>query len=328
MRNIINIVKNDFRRTASNRSYVLISLGITFSLILLAVFFTSRFEIKGNIAVITDGGAPEIRSGHLNITRLDAPPPVSQLVMNRYDAVVTVEGNGKFRIDTIKSKEYKDMLAGLLQDPGAADVKGHDPRGAGVNILGYLIMFLLIQGLFFMNYFTEDKERRNLRRVLASPVSMGSYLAGHFIFNFMMLFLPTMAVLLVSKELLKVDIGLSYAQYSFLLAVLCVLSSAFGLLMTAAVEKGDNVMAFASSLVVLTSILSGSFSAVNTGSTAVNRLFGLLPQKSYLVLAQGLENGRPLTGLLPQLAYMLLLSALLAGLGAAICAKRFNEGRY
>jgi ABC-2 type transport system permease protein len=328
MRNILNVIKNDFRRTASHSSYVFISLGITFSLILLAVFFTSRFEIKGNIALISSGGTPKIESEHLNITLLDDPPPVSRLVMNRYDAVVTDEGGGKFRIESIKSEDFKEMLKGLLQNPGAYNIRGHENRGPGVNILGYLIMFLLLQGLFFMAYFTEDKERRNLRRILASPVAMGSYLAGHFIFNLIMMFLPTMAVLAAGKELLKVDIGLSYAQYSFLLAILCIFSSAFALLMTAAVEKGDNVMAFASAVVVLTSILSGSFSAINTGSAAVNRLFGLFPQKSFLELAQGLENSRPVADFLPQLGFLLLLSALMAGLGAAICRKRFNEGRY
>lgn len=331
MRNILNIIVNDCRRTASNRWMVSTSLIITFSLILLAIFFTSRFEIKGNIAVISNGPVPVLRSEHLNVTLLDAPPPESQLVMNRYDAVVTYGEDGRITIDTIKSRDFKEMLENLLKNPAspdATDMQDDGGRGPGVNILGYLIMFLMLQGLFFMNYFTEDKERRNLRRIVTSPVSMGAYLVGHFLFNSAMILIPTMAVLLISKEALKVDIGLSFAQYAFLLAILSVLSSAFALLVTAVVEKADNAMAFASTVILVTSMLSGSFGALNTGSETANRLFGFLPQKSYLTLAQGLENGGTVAAFLPQLALLLALSVLMAGLGAAVCRKRFNEGRY
>ncbi len=328
MMNVYTIIKHNFRRAASRRTYILLSLGITFATILLAVYFTSRFEFKGNIALISKEKTPVMQSSGLNIHLLEAVPPRSQLVMNKYDAVVIDKGNGEYEVDTIKNKKFEESILKIFQNPGILEVEGDQSSKAGTGILGYMIMFLMLQGLFFMTFFTEDKERKNLKRIATSPASIGSYLAGIGIFNFSMLYVPTMAVLVVSKEVLKVNIGFSYLQYLYLLAMIALFSTAFALFMTATIEKQDNVMTGAATIVVLTSILSGSFSAINTGSSAINGLISLLPQKAYLSMVYGLENGKSFTGYLLQAGYIILLSLAMAAAGAVICRKRYNEGRY
>lgn len=328
MRNIFNIVRNSFRRAASRRTYIMISLGITFVTILLAVYFTSRFEIKGNIALVSKGNPPEILSRSMNVRLLESVPPRSQLVMGKYDAVVIDMGNGEFDIDTIKNGEFEENLSRMLKNSGAPYTEEHKGRKAGTVILGYMIMFLLLQGLYFMAFFTEDKERRSFKRIVTSPVSIGGYLAANCIFSFIMVYVPTMAVLAVCREVLMIEIGFGYLQYAGLLAMVVIFSSAFALFMTAVIENPDNVMALASSIAVLTSILSGSFSAVNTGSSNINRLMDLIPQKGYLMMVQGLENGKAFTDYLPQAGYMLALSLAMAVLGVMVCKRRFNEGRY
>ncbi len=328
MKNVFTIVRNNFRRAAGRRTYILISLGITFMTILLAVYFTSNFEIKGNIALVSRGSVPEILSKSMNVRLMESVPPMSQLVMNKFDAVVIDRGNGEYVVDTIKNREFEETVLKLLKNPGACNGEDHKSRKAGTVILGYMIMFLLLQGLYFMAFFTEDKERRSFRRIVTSPASIAGYLAANCIFSFIMVYVPTMAVLAVCREALGIDIGFAYLQYAGLLAMFVAFSSTFALFMTAVLENPDNVMALASSIAVLTSILSGSFSAVNTGSSAVNRFIGLIPQKAYLTLVQGLENGKTFTDYLPQAGYMLVLSLAMAGLGVMVCRRRFNAGRY
>ena len=326
--NLRVIIINDFRRAAVNRGYIAVSLGITFAMILLAIFFTSRFEVKGNIALVTNSDSFTIQTKYFHVTRLAEEPPESQLVSNKYDAVVVDEGNGQYRIETIKNAEFAENLRQMLRNPDAYEPAAADGKKAGSSILGYLILFLLMQGLFFMTYFTQDKESGNFKRIVTSPVSAGSYFTAHVLFNVFMIAAPTMIVLAVCRELLRVDIGFSYLQYAGLVTVLALFSSIFALFISALIEKSDNVMTGAGTIVVLTSILSGSFGAMKTGSGTFNDVLKLLPQNSYLMLARGIEAGKGLSYYLPYSGYLLFLMALMAGMGAMVCTGRLKEGKY
>lgn len=325
---ILAILINDFRRAAVNKGYIAISLGITFAMILLAIFFTSRFEVKGNIALVTDQNNSAIQSKYFRVTRLAEEPPKSQLVMNKYDAVVVDEGGGQYRIDTIRNAEFEENLHQMLSNPDRFKPAAADERKSGSSILGYLTLFLLMQGLFFMTYFTQDKESGNFKRIITSPASTGSYFTAHVVFNVFMIAVPTMIVLALCKELLRVDIGFTYLQYAGLVTILSLLSSIFALFMSSLIEKSDNIMTGAGTIVVLTSILSGSFGTMKTGSSMFNNTLKLLPQNSYLMLARGIETGKDLSYYLPYTGYLLLLMTLMAGMGVMVCTGRFREGKY
>lgn len=328
MKSMMSVLKNNIRRVESQKNYVLVTLGITFATILLALFFTSRFEIKGNIAYVSSNPLATAVNNHLNIDWLKEAPPMSQLVMNRYDAVVTDLGNGEFSVSTIKNKEFEDMLLQLFKNPGTPIPDTHYNRKAASNVLGYLIMFLMLQGLFFMGWFTEDKEKRIFKRVASSPASIGSYLSAHSLFNIIMVFVPTMLVLIVCHELLGVNLGLSYGNYALMVAILSVLATSFALMMTSLIEKTDNVMAAASTLVVLTSILGGSFNNINTGSKIANKALELLPQKVFITMVQGLENGKGFMQFGMELAYLLGISLMMVVIGYRVCFARFRAGKY
>ncbi len=325
---ILTILRNDFRRAGVNKGYIAVSLGITFAMILLAIFFTSKFEVKGNIALVTNQTGSAIQSNYFHVTQLAEEPPKSQLVMNKYDAIVVEEEKGQYRINTIRNAEFEDNLRRMLGNPAAFKPAAEAERKAGANILGYLTLFLLMQGLFFMTYFTQDKESGNFKRIVTSPASAASYFSAHVVFNVFMIVVPTMLVLTVCKELLRVDIEFTYLQYAGLVTVLALFSSIFALFMSSLIEKSDNVMTGAGTIVVFTSILSGSFGAMRTGSGVFNNLLKLLPQNSYLMLARGIETGRNLNYYLPHAGYLLLLMVLMTGTAFLVCTGRFKEGRY
>ena len=102
MSGILTILKNNFFRSLARKNYIIIMLLITALSIFLAVYFTSKLEIKGNIAVVSNSGLLKINSKYFEEIDLDRAPPTSELVMNKYDAVVIDKGNGGYEIRTIK----------------------------------------------------------------------------------------------------------------------------------------------------------------------------------------------------------------------------------
>lgn len=95
MKNMFNILKNNFYRAVSRKNYFILMFCISIITITAAVFFTAKLEVKGNIAVFSDTGVFYISSKFLNVEKVDKLPDKASLVMNKYDAVVIDKGNGE-----------------------------------------------------------------------------------------------------------------------------------------------------------------------------------------------------------------------------------------
>ena len=110
---------------------------------------------------------------------LEREPPLSELVASKYDAVVVFDSQGGYEMRTIKSDEFKQTLGTILSDPAAYHADSMESRGKGTNIIGFILMFVLMQGVALMFLFAEDKEKRQIQRIAASPVSFMGYLCAH-----------------------------------------------------------------------------------------------------------------------------------------------------
>ena len=325
---MFKIIKNNILRIKSEKNYVITVLSITVVTILLALYFTSKFQVKGNIALVTDSNKFDIKSKYINVNIMKKAPQKSDLVMGKYDAIVTDKGNGAFDVITYKGRDFKTAIEKALSSKGNTHFSGEESRKVGTNILGYLTMFILIQGTIFMRFFSEDKINGSFKRVLTSPVSMKSYLLGHCIFNFFMMYIPTFIVIVVEKEILKVNIGFSYFQYSYLLAIITFLSTTFGFFMSSIIENSDDSMMMSNLIIILTSILAGSFYSFTNKNGIVEKIIHILPQKNYIQILQRVENNNAVSNYSGQLFYIFAMSIILFIIGAVICNKRYSEGKY
>jgi ABC-2 type transport system permease protein len=290
-----------------------------------AVFFTARLEVKGNVAVVTSSHkAVSINSKYLHVEKLNKVPEKSFLVMNKYDAILLDNGDGNFEIVTIKSDSFKTKLQQILFN-GNADFSEPEKRGIASNILGYLVMMVFIQGLLYMMMYSDDKENGTFKRIGVSPASIGTYLAGHGIFNFLLVFVPTFLIIAVSKLIFNIDIGLSYLNYAWLLALITFLVTSFSLLLSSVFKKAESSNMIGQSIAVLTSLLAGCFYSFDNSHTIMKKIISLLPQKNFLVLIQGIEQGRSLGEYLPQLTYLLVFPVLLLVLSAILVKTKLRH---
>ncbi|WP_163856062.1 ABC transporter permease [Paenibacillus elgii] len=327
MRTIIDLYMNNFRRMWSRKGVLLLVLLFSMLALSLAVYFTAKFEVRGHLAWIGNGASEAARPQGFQVTVLQEAPRKSALVRGQYDAIVHDEGNGQYRIETFKSEEFRQLVLQAIQHPEQVHP---DPskRGVGTNVTGFLLMFLMLEGLLFMNLFTEDKENGTFKRVIVSSVGIGRYMAAQALFTFSFVYVPTYVTIAVIKLAFGLDIGFSLAAYAGLLAVPVALGTAFAWFLLACIEKLDNAMPMASTIILLTSLLSGSFGSKTAEYGVMYWITGLLPQKRFLELVSGLERNEEISVYVGQLGYVLGLTLILLLAGFAVVWRRVREGCY
>ena len=310
------IFKNDWKRLMEEKLYLFISMGLTICAVVAAIVLTSSIETKGNIALILPQNQSVIESvsqftnsQYFNVSILETAPPKSELVQNRYDAVVTIGEDGAYKVETIKSDEIKAMIYAALENPNTFVPSMETTRKIGTNIIGYIMMFLLIQGVLYARFFAEDKEKHMIERVVMSPIAFRKYLFGHAAFIIAMIFVPTFCVMVVA-QILGVAIGFSLIVYGVLIAVLAILSTSFALFLNSFFCVADTANMLGSSLVLLSTILAGSFYSFTKEETLFDRLIHILPQKDFIDFTNALEKGN-LTGAIKiQFLYVIGLSVI------------------
>ncbi len=284
------ILKNNYLRTIPRVILVLVMTVITLAIMVFAVYMTGIQQVKGHVAFITQSGSDAIpTTKYLDISVVSEKPPHSTLVKQKYDAFVTVNKDGYYQIETLRNNDYKKMLSMLLKKPNAIVNDGKTERGVGVNIIGFMMMFLLMISFSNLFAFAEDKEQGQLRRIAAAPASFGCYLAAHCVYCLSLL-LPEY-ILLVILKLSRWNIGFSLLQYAGLMAVLSFLGIAFAILLNTLIKKPDNASMLGNSVTVLTSVLAGSFYSFSKNNEVLDNIIKVLPQKELMNFAQYLQNG-------------------------------------
>jgi ABC-2 type transport system permease protein len=290
MRVFIAVLKNNFRRLMEQKQRLLLFPILTAASIAGAIFFNTKADIAGNIAVVAEIGTfPSI--AYLNVTQLEQAPTLSELLAGRYDAVVVFDDQGGYEIQTIKSDEFKQILSSIISDPSANHAGAVGSRGKGTNIVGFILMFVMMQGVSLMFMFAEDKEKKQIRRVAASPVSFTWYLCAQSFFTFTFLFIPIAIMLSAAYVIPGIDMGFSLATYLLLAALQCALATSFGLFLVALFKKSDSSNMIGSASVVLTSVLAGSFYSFDKGNKVLETIIKVLPQKAFLSMSDSLERG-------------------------------------
>lgn len=291
MRTFLSVLKNNYYRTVPRIGPLTLITLVTLASMLFAVYMTGVQQVKGHVVVVSaDSSAGLPKTSHLlDITVLPEKPPHSELVKQRYDAYVIPDGNGSYQIETLRSEDYEKMILLLLANPDARLPADQTDRGVGVNIIGFMMMFVLMLSFANLFAFADDKEQGQLSRIAVSPASFGCYLMAHCVYGLSFL-LPEFLLLVILKQL-GWNIGFGILQYAGLMAVVGFLGISFALLLNTLIGKPDNANMLGNSVTVLTSVLAGSFYSFSKNNTALDQVIRLLPQKAVMDFAQALQNG-------------------------------------
>ena len=290
MRTFFAVLKNNYLRTVPRVIPILVMTAITLATMIFGIYMTDVQQVKGRVVFIapSDTKVVPIALDNFKITIMSERPPHSDLVKQKYDAYITVSDNGSYQIETLHNREYKNMLSTLLKDPDKNGNAGKTERGVGVNIIGFMMMFLLMLSFSNLFAFADDKEQGQLRRIAAAPASFGWYLTAHCFYCLSML-LPEFLLLVILK-LSGWNIGFSLLQYAGLMTVLSFLGISFAMLLNILIKKPDNANMLGNSITVLTSVLAGSFYSFSKNNAGLDKIIMLLPQKELMDYVQYLQD--------------------------------------
>jgi ABC-2 type transport system permease protein len=310
---MINIIKGILYRMINSKPYLIMPLLITPIVIVAAIYFSSSFAAKINVGVVGDYNV-KFNSDEINIIKLENKVPLSDLVKNKYEAVIYFE-NGKAKVDTIKGNDFKSKLERIVNGENVT-IKDGEKRGVAANIVGYITMFVILLGLMLYKFFFDDK-KGIAKRIISANISYEQYVFSHFISVFIMIFVPTVIVTILAKEVLNIDTRVTALELAFIVLILSLVASSFGLLISSVSKDEESVSMFGGMINVITTLLAGSFFTISNNNL-INILGNIMPQKHILDFTIALENGRGLD-------YIDILNVILISFIMIICSFLINK---
>lgn len=340
---MLTVLKNNWVRIMQQKQYLVTAVLLTSLAAAAAILLTNRLQTTPDVAVL--GGRAEYLEAECSVTYPEKAPARSELLMNRYDAVVKLADDGSFDIETAKGDAYRERIQAAVQAgqgaqqtgntaaPGSAGntviadntgragglndkgiTAGQETRQVGTNIIGYMMMFLLMQGILYGRMFAEDKEKHLIERIAVSPMSFGGYLAGQAVFIWALVFVPSFIMVCIAK-LAGEDTGFTLAQFAFLLVLCSMLSTCMALFIHSFFMTADTGNMAGSCVAVLTSVLSGTFYDLGGGSSWADRALYLMPQKNLMRFADLWERGKLNQDAVTSLIYVIIISAVFISIG-------------
>lgn len=322
---------NKFDRILQKKAIIILALIIIPVMIVFAISVSGQSaanELIGYLGNDTDD-LPEC--AQFTVVSISEMPKLSQLVEGTYAAVVSKVVGGNYDITTLKSDADVEAIETLFvtgQLP--ADYKGDDAkreeRGIGTNILGFITMILIIQGVALTTLYPEDRSTGIFRRIMSVKSQLRAYLCAQLLFTFVSLYVPTYIAIVVAKFCLGAAIGYSLGMLAMLLLIIALFATAFAIFISTILDRNINLVT--SGISIITCILSGCFLAITSDNKILTWIIDVMPQKAYMDLVHGIEFGGSFTDYRGQLVYLLVLSLIFMITAVSIIKTRTEKGVY
>lgn len=283
---MLNIVKGIINRIVKNKTYLLMAFVVTPIVIISAVYFNDSSFSKPNIAVSGEENI-NLDQNKVNIIRVDSPVTKSELVRNKYDAVVYFS-DGQVTIDSIKSEEFVSKVEDMIEGKNI-DFDNNDKRGPIGNIVAFMVMFMFFLGSMLYKYYFDEKGWI-FKRIIISNISYAEYIASHFIAVFIMIELPVLIITILVKYIFNLEPFISVLQITAIITALSMLSASFGMFIASIVESSQSASTLGAMVNLITTITSGCFFTI-ADNGIMYRISNVLPQKNILDITIYLEKG-------------------------------------
>lgn len=323
---MITILKNNFERIKSKKSVLFIACIVMPLLICVAISFSNRTASKEKIAVSINIHFSEIQCNQYEIIEVKQAPTLSKLVSGEYVAYIEMCDNGKIEVTSLKSKLDINAIKTLFETGKLPkDYKSEDDlkneRGIGTNILGFMTMLILIQGVALSVLYPEERIKKTLCRVMCSPISSMSYLSAQFIFTLLCLFIPSYIAICIIHLIFDIDIGLSLGIMALLLFLMTIFATSFALFISTILDRNTNLIATGISIV--TCILGGCFLSITTNNPIITFILKFIPQTEFMDIVHSIEFGMKFNNF--EVFYILLWIFLLLMFSIIVFQKRIKN---
>lgn len=329
--NVINLFKNKLDRVLTQKPIIIVAMIVIPIMIAIAILFSSKPASKETIAFLSSNVQSLPQSSQFTVEVVDKKPTQGDLVLGKYVAIVEDKNDGNYEVTSFKNENDIKVIEDFFKSGKIPEsYKGEDQimaeRGVGTNILGFILMILLMQGVALTIFFEEDRNIKTFRRILTAPVSEKKYLFSQGIFTFLCLFIPSYLAIIIISSCFKINMGFSFGILAILIMLLCALATSFGLFMTALLNRDISLVASGVSLI--TCVLAGCFISFTDNNRILDILCSIFPQKMFMTMVHGIEKGNSILDFNGQLIYLIIWIVGLWLFGSFITNKKMKKGIY
>ncbi|MCP1103198.1 ABC-2 type transport system permease protein [Aequitasia blattaphilus] len=326
-----NLLQNKFERILQKKAILVLALIIMPLMIVLAIFFSGHSSIKEQIGYLGTDITNLPKCDQYTVVPISEMPKLSQMAEGMYAAVVSKDNHNKYTVTTLKSDTDSAAIETLFttgQLP--SNYKGDDAkrkeRGTGTNILGFITMLIIIQGVALTTMYPEDRNLRTLRRIMSSSANIYSYLFAQIIFTFISLYLPTYVAIILAKRCFGAELGYSIDLLAVLLLIITLFATAFAIFISTVLDRNINLVT--SGVTIITCVLSGCFLSISSDNVILMTICNALPQKVYMDIVHGVEFGGHFSDYGGELFYLFALSMLFYTITISVVATKTSKGAY
>lgn len=326
--NVINLFKNNVKRIMVQKAIIVVAVIVVPIMIALGVLFSAKSQPKAEIALVTNSNKTFPKNDKVQIDVMSKRPVESKLLLSEYAAIVEQKSDGSYKVTTLKNKEDKRKIEEFFKTGKITETQkdNKNKRGTGTSILGFITMIILMQGIALTILFPEDKKLNTFKRILIAPVSERNYILSQGMFTFLGLYIPSYIAVAVTKVFFGVNIGFGLPMLAVLIGVLSLLSTSFALFLSSTIERETSMAA--TGIYFVTSILAGCFISFTGSNKILDTICSIIPQKAYMTMSQGIENGSSIFKYKGELVYLIAWIVVLWFLGSFITNRKVKKGVY
>ena len=281
---MIALFKHQLLRLWQDKKNLFLYLCLTAGSIIVAIVMSHQNSKFAGVAVIRNTQMPIMYEDNVDVYYVDEKPLESDLVTQKYDAIIEYKDQ-QWVIYSYKTKDFENQLLQLIT---SKNISLPQTKHTGETIFGFMIMFVMMEALFYTSLYGEDKEKQMLQRISLSGMSMTRYLCSQSLLTFLMTWGSTFSILLFT-QLFGMEIGFSLTIYAFLLTLLCLIATAFAMMMNSIFDKETTSLS-ASAMIVLTSLLSGTFYSFVSDDGIIGTCINVLPQKVLMNISENINH--------------------------------------
>lgn len=189
------------------------------------------------------------------------------------------------------------------------------PREEGIYemaSLGVLVMFVALNLITSAGTIIEERQKGTWQRILASPTSYSSIMAGLFIKLFIVAWIQTLLLLLFGKFLFNAPWNQGYLTMFVVLSAYIFSMTGLGLFLASILKSTGQVSAVATAIVMVGTMLGGVFFPIENPSVIIQSIMNLSPQSwAAHALKDILTVGVAMSDLIKPIFWLIAIGAVL-----------------
>lgn len=298
--NSFSIAKNNFKRSCNKKGGFIVNLVIPILVVILGIFTNNASQPSFIVGIIGGEHSLDIvntlsHTDGISIGKANSDTIKIDLITGKFSAVVSFS-NSTFELFSIKDKKTNEDLKQIIDSYKTTTNPISIKKIVGVEMgiaertIAFIVLFLMVTSTVTASIMIKDKNNGTLKRYKYSPQKSSSYIAGNFIYNYLITFLQFF-ISVTFIQILRIDLGISSGNLILIGIWLSGIATAFGTFFSSIFQEEMYANLFATFTALVLSLVGGTFIAFDKMPTMLQKISIISPFRWFIEATQNMGSG-------------------------------------